>query len=418
MTKKYPYQLVNLKNGLRLLYVPSEVGESVVVSLVGKVGRRAERDDEIGSAHFLEHLFFDGTAKRPDATALNRFLDGYGASWNGATGQETVEYFVKILSGKAEVAFDFLSDIFFHSKLVEIEKEKKIIKQEALQNYDNPRAFLGRVTGQLLFPGQAIGRSIFDEEKVLQGINEGVLRTYMQRAYVKENFILVVSGSISETNAIEYAEKYFSDFESGTPVAFDHARMKKDSFVEIINKDFTQARMRICFPGLSFTDEKLDYQTMLEIILGGSSAARLHERLREKEQLVYSVTAGGSVFSDVGYFRIGVNVSEHNVQKVSDIIFEEINRLLSDGITKDEVERAQNIFLSQFLFSIENVHAYADYLAGSILAKDRIEGIERQIERVKSATGSDIMDIAHSIFSNKPKIILLAKNINSLDIAF
>lgn len=390
----------------------------MVVSLVGKVGRRAELKQEIGSAHFLEHLFFDGTEKRPDAITLNRFLDNYGASRNGLTGTETVEYYVKVLADKSEIAFDFISDIFFHSNLVEIEKEKKIIKEEVSQKRDSPGDFLDRTARSLLFSDQAVGRSIFDEEDRLSVINEDMLRAYMRRTYVKENFILVVSGNISENKVLSLAEKYFSQFKSGIPVVFQPAYIARDGFVKIFKKDFTQSRLGIYFHGISFIDKKADFQTLLGIILGGSSTSRLRERLRHKEHLVYAVEAHGEHFSDAGYFEIRANMHEVNAQRTLNLLFEEIRRLMKEGITDEELDRAKNKFLSEFLFDIERVHSYADYLGGLMLVKGEIEGVENQIARVRSATKEDIMDVARFTFSDKPKIILLTKNLDSLEVDF
>src|SRR3990167_8518392 len=124
---KYPYSVIELSNKLRLLHVPSTTAESVAVTIIGKVGRRAELPAEVGSAHFLEHLLFDGTKRYPTETALAKFLGDSGGRCNGSTGSETVDYWVKTIVDKTEVAFDYLSDIFFNSLLEEIDKERKVI---------------------------------------------------------------------------------------------------------------------------------------------------------------------------------------------------------------------------------------------------------------------------------------------------
>src|SRR3989338_1022707 len=104
---KYPHSEVTLDNRLRILHVPSMDAESVVVSLMGKVVRRTELDSEVGSAHFLEHLFFDGTKSLPNETELKKFLENHGGNFNGSTGTEDVEYLAKMTTQKAEVAYIF-----------------------------------------------------------------------------------------------------------------------------------------------------------------------------------------------------------------------------------------------------------------------------------------------------------------------
>ena len=191
------------KNGLRTLIVTDKTSPYVFISLLGKIGRRAEKGEEVGAAHFLEHLFFDGTKKRPSALEVNKFIEDNGGRKNGLTSQETVQYFVKILPSKAEVGAEYLSDIFLNSLLTEIEKERKVITQEAIMKRDDPSDFLQRLRYKTLYPNQTIGQTIFDEQLNLPNITKELLIAYKSRAYNTNNFILFISGNISQLHALE-----------------------------------------------------------------------------------------------------------------------------------------------------------------------------------------------------------------------
>jgi predicted Zn-dependent peptidase len=415
--KKYQYFSLELSNGLKILYLPVKTAESVFVSLIGKVGRRAEEGSEVGAAHFLEHLFFDGTKKRPNALQLSQFLEYHGGEHNGFTSAEIVGYFVKILPDKAEVAFDYLSDTFFNSLLKEIEKERKVIVQEAAANRDNPTEVLRRLSLTNLYPGQSIGRTIFDEEPNLKNINEALLRDYMDRSYVAKNFVLSIAGNINRDKAISLAEKYFTNFKKGKEIFFEKARIREKGTIEITHKDLTQAKLSINFRGFEMNSYEATVAQLLSIIIGGGMSSRLFNKLRNEKHLVYRVGSFYHRFSDTGYFSIQTFVAEDNLQRATNEIFAEVKKLLDYGITDEELEKAKNVFLAEFLFRMEKIENYVSFFNSQFLLKGRIKGVEERIGEVKRTTKEDVLEIAKFVFSDKPKINVLAKSLEKLEIA-
>ena len=386
--------------------------ESVVVNLMGKVGRRTELDNEVGSAHFLEHLFFDGTKNFPNETELKKFLENHGGNFNCSTGTENVEYWVKMTTKKAEVAFQFLSDIFFNSLLEEssIEKEKMVIAQEASGKRDIPGDLMGRIKWSSLYPDQAFGRTIFDEEANLPNMNASMLRGYMKRNYTKGNFVLAVSGNISEAKAIQLGNRYFSPFMGGEEAIFEPARFVNSGYVKILNKDFAQSCLAVSFRGLPTFDERYRQIDFLSTILGNSSSSRLEQKLRHERHLVYSVWSSLDGGVDTGCLSIGTRIKEENLQQALDLIFVELKRLAEEDITGEELTRARNITLSSYLFYVERVHSRATAMAEELLLNKKIKSIEEDIAAIKAVTKSDIREMAHYVFSDQPKINIITKN--------
>lgn len=413
---KYKFSQFKLKNNLRVLHLPIDSTESVLVSMIGKVGRRAENEQEIGAAHFLEHLFFDGTTSRPTSYEINKYLEDYGGEHNGFTGSEAVEYYVKILPDKAETAFNFLSDIFLNSLLSEIEKERKVIGQEVSAKKDNPIDILQRLSLSNLYPNQSVGRNIFDEESNLINISQEMLKNYLNRTYVAENFILTIAGNISLEESTKLATKYFEEVKSGTEIVFEPSHVREEKNIVITKKDFTQSKLTINFKGFPINSHEGIVAGLLTIIIGGGFSSRLFERLRSQQQLVYSIHAYQRKFSDSGYFTIRTFVDESNVQKVTDIIFEEINKLLNKGVSNDELEKAKNIYLSNLLFNLDDIYSYASYFSTQLLLKNEIKSVEKTKKEINNITQNEISEIANQIFSDKPKINLLTKNLDDLKI--
>lgn len=416
--EKYKYFQHTLPNKLRVLYLPIPDAPSVYISLTGKVGRRAELDNEVGSAHFLEHLFFDGTTKRPTTFELSNFIEGYGGQKKGTTGTETVRYWVKLLHEHAEMGFEYLSDIFFNSLLVEIEKEKKVISQEVKMRKDNPSDQLGRLIQSTLYPNQAVGRTIFDEETGLAGITKDTLTGYMDRVYNSSNFILTIAGNIGEERAIELAEKYFSQFREGDEVLFKKAGIETKETVSIVNNDLKQSKIGVSYNGYPTGSSEKQFAKLLNIILGQGASSRLADRIRNDLHLAYSVGIQASFSSDCGFMSIQTSVDELNVQKTIDEIFLVISKLLKDGITDEELDKAKNKLLSSILFNLENVDYYTEYFTYQLLLKGKIESVEGHLNKIKSATKEDLMRVAKYIFSDAPKVNLLTKTLKKVDLNY
>ncbi|MFH1769782.1 MAG: insulinase family protein, partial [Parcubacteria group bacterium] len=105
-----------LKNGLRYHLIPFDGTQAVTVLVLTNVGSRYETDKVWGGSHFIEHMMFKGTKKRPTTLDISKELDRYGAQFNAYTGKDLTGYYVKIASDKTEVAIDLLHDMLFNSK--------------------------------------------------------------------------------------------------------------------------------------------------------------------------------------------------------------------------------------------------------------------------------------------------------------
>lgn len=416
MRDKYTIEV--LPNNLRVLHLPYPTSGFVLVSLIGRVGRRAEKEDEVGCAHFLEHLFFDGSKKRPTAFDIASFIEDKGGFSNGSTSSEIVEYWAKIVADKSETAFDYLSDIFFNSILREedINKERKVIMQESASKRDNPDAIMFRNTLSTILPDQPIGRTIFDEDINLENINKLVLTNYMNRNYISDNFVLAIAGNIDKEKAMSLASKYFKDFKAGAKVQFDKPHLEEEKVINIINKDIAQAKFSVSFRGYSMNSYESIVARIIAEIIGGGLSSRLSQKLRHQLHLVYGVSASHIEYSDIGYFVIETSASEDNIQIAIDEIFYEINKLMKDGVSDLEIEKAKNLLLADLFNSTEKMGDYMDFFSEQILLSDNVISINEMKKIINKVNKEDILSVAKHVFTDKPKVNLVTKNLDKLDI--
>jgi len=132
------YKKTILKNGLRIITAPMKNTEAVTVLVLVGAGSKYETKKINGISHFLEHMFFKGTKKRPDKIATIEPLDRIGGIYNAFTGEECTGYYAKVNSKHLDIVLDWVSDIYLNSKLEEkeIEKEKRVIVEEINMNLD------------------------------------------------------------------------------------------------------------------------------------------------------------------------------------------------------------------------------------------------------------------------------------------
>ncbi|PSO43278.1 hypothetical protein BRC19_01285 [Candidatus Saccharibacteria bacterium QS_5_54_17] len=416
MANDKDYEMFQLSNGLDVLLVPNRYVESVYVCLKGKVGRRAERDDEVGAAHFLEHLFFDGTQKRPSALEINRFIESVGGSRQGFTTPEEVGYESRVIKDNAEYMFDFISDIFQNSLLEEFEKERKVIAQEAAADRDDPFGSLMRQRTKTMFPRQNVGRTIFDEETNLPNMTPDILRQYHQRTYTANNFVLAVAGNIETEEAHALAEKYFSSIARGESVHPTLAETRGEKVIDIENRDTSQSKLAISFTGLPLNHDMQPAMHIMRNLLGMGSSSRLYNRLRHEMNIAYFTGIRTLDLADAGVFTILTFVDETNLQTACDAIIEEIQKLLDEGVTDQELERAKNMYLSDVTFKSDDPDYVVNNYTSQHVLTGRITSTSEKIENARNVGQADVMKIAREIFADQPKVNVITPTAGEITI--
>ncbi|MBI5729300.1 MAG: insulinase family protein, partial [Candidatus Magasanikbacteria bacterium] len=192
------YHISKLKNGITLISVPLQGTRAATVLAMFPVGSRYETRHLSGAAHFVEHMLFKGTLKRPEAIDISRALEAVGADYNAFTNKDYTGYYVKIAGDKQEIAYDLLSDMLYHSVLAaeEVEKEKGAIVEELRMYKDNPSMAVDMLADQLNFGDTPLGWDIGGTERTVRGLSREDLFRYYQKHYSPKNMVLVVAGDV------------------------------------------------------------------------------------------------------------------------------------------------------------------------------------------------------------------------------
>ena len=213
------FKKTTLKNGLRIITVPQKSTQAVTVLALVGTGSKYETKETSGISHFLEHMFFKGTKKKPDKITIAETLDKVGGIYNAFTGEECTGYFAKVANTHFDLALDWVSDIYLHSLLPEQElaKEKGVIIEEINMIYDNPMAYVSTLWSKLLYGDQPAGWDIAGTKESVSQISREKLINYMADHYVARNTVVCIAGNIEEARAINEAEKSFGKMKNTKP---------------------------------------------------------------------------------------------------------------------------------------------------------------------------------------------------------
>ena len=194
------YKKTILKNGLRVITVPMKDNPTVTVLVLVETGSKYETKAKNGISHFLEHMCFKGTAKRPTAQAISSELDGLGSSYNAFTSQEYTGYYAKSSANHFKKIFDVVSDIYLNSAFpaAEIEKEKGVIVEEINMYEDMPHRHVHDLFASLLYGDTPAGWNIAGTRDNVRAMKREDFVQYHQAHYVPKATTVIIAGKVSE----------------------------------------------------------------------------------------------------------------------------------------------------------------------------------------------------------------------------
>lgn len=324
------YKKTILKNGLRIITAPMKDTQTATILVMVGVGSRYEEDKEAGISHFIEHMMFKGTKKRPNTQIIANELDSIGGTFNAYTGKNRTAYYAKADSKHIDKIIDVISDMYLNSKFEskEINRERGTIIQELNMYEDMPMQSIDDVFESLLYGKQKLGREIIGNKKTLLEMKRKDFLNYISRFYVANDTVVCIAGNISEKNAIDKVRKYFSKMKRKEKPVFDEVKEnQKNSKVKIKYKKTDQTHLMFGVRAFNNKHEDKYALSLLATILGGNMSSRLFINVRERQGLAYYVRTGTELYQDVGYLSTQCGVEHKNLGKTVETIMKEYKKI-------------------------------------------------------------------------------------------
>jgi predicted Zn-dependent peptidase len=403
------FKKITLKNGLRIITVPQAGTQAVTVLVFVGTGSKYEKKDISGISHFLEHLFFRGTKKRPNALQVTEPLDKVGGMFNAFTGEEYTGYFAKVAADKFDLAIDWVSDIYLNSLFPkkDMEKERGVIIEEINMYYDTPMQYVGELWKDALYGDQPAGWDIAGTKETVSSISHKQLLDYKKAQYVAKNTIICVAGNIDEDKAISTAKKYFSKIPVGNPWLKEKVIEKQTAPVCLLHSKKTdQAHFCLGVRTYNIFHPQRFTLDLMSTILGGMMSSRLFYQLRDKLGLTYYVKTDSDSDSDTGYLVTKAGVDTKRVDEAISAVLKEYRKLTEKVVPAVELKKAKENLKGRLSLSLEASDAQAIFYAGQEVLEKNILNPEEIFRRIDKVSGNDILKVARDIF--KPEKLNLA----------
>ena len=403
-----------LKNGLRIVVVPIKGAPSVTVMSMVETGSEYETKDKNGISHFLEHMFFKGTKKRPKSIDISREFDSMGADSNAFTGNEVTAYYGKASTNNFEKILDVISDMYLNPTFpeAEMEKEKGVIIEEINMYEDLPQMKVQNVFQELLYGDTPYGWNIAGPKENIKNMKITDFLNYRKTHYVAGKTMIIVAGDLEAKIAIKQIEKVFSKIPSGKVVKKKAVIETQNSpQIKINHKETDQAHLVIGVRTFSLHDKRMPTLKVLSAILGSGMSSRLFQKMREELGICYYVRTGINDLSDHGSFIIFAGVDKSRIDVAVSGILEEMKKFLTDKVSQEELRIAKDYLVGKMYLHLESSDSLAQFYGYQEIMREKIKTpkeIEKEIEKI---TPNDIQKLAKQIFTNKNLNMAIVGNI-------
>jgi len=396
------YQKTVFDNGIRIVTekIPSR---TVSVGIWVDVGARDEQPDNNGSAHFVEHMLFKGTASRT-AQEIAQEFDTLGGMSNAFTSGETTSYYATVLDDQVERLVGLMGDIFRNSLFEEEEvvREREVVLQEISMVEDTPDDRIHELFTGGLWGEHPLGYTVLGRREVVAAMDSHSLREYMRREYTPGRIVIAASGNVDHEQFCGLWQKQMGDLFGPSQ---ENARRQPPTPLapvrKLHKKNLEQAHLVLGTYGLPLVAPERYALYLLHVLLGGNMSSRLFQEVREKAGLAYSIYSYLSSFTDSGYLGVYMGVDPAVVNKAMAVVAREIKALRQSSVSDDLLGRAKDYAKAGIFLSAENMESRMTRIARNELTFGRYVSFDEVAAGFDQVRHEDIAELAALLF-NRP----------------
>lgn len=409
------FDTFTLKNGLRVIAEPIGHFRSVSVGLWVGAGSMGEYPHENGLSHFLEHMLFKGTARR-NARDIAEEMDGIGGQINAFTSKECTCYYAKVMDEHLPVAMDVLCDILRNAVLDagELEKERGVILEEIAMVEDTPEDIVHDMLSEAALHGNPLAQPILGPSERIAAYRRDDLYTYRAANYRPDNIVLAVAGHYDSTKLKALAEEHLGAW---APVKAPKLPERSSCFTPGLRrktKDIEQIHLCIGFPGIALGEKEVYPLSIFNNLFGGGMSSRLFQRIREESGLAYTVYSYPTAYPGCGLYTLYAGTSLANVNTVLTMLREEVDRVLQDGISQEEFQKAREQLKGGYILGLESASSHMSSIGRSELLLRRVQSEDEVIEKINAVTPEDVLAVAKSILGNPNAASVVGREVNQI----
>jgi len=402
------YRKVTLPNGLRILVGEMPETRSVSLAVYVGIGSRIETKDDAGTSHFLEHMVFKGSAKRPTAADISQVIESKGGVVNASTDKEVTVFWSRVPARHYLVALDVIADLIRAPMLraKDVESERNVIVEELRMYRDQPQDRVHTLVDELLYPRHPLGWEVAGREEVVLGMTADRLRAFMERGYAPSRTVVALAGPLRADEAIAAVDEALGGLASREVVKSKPAPRSGKSHVKLLGKRAEQTNLCVGWRSVHTTHADKFNIDMLNAVLGEGMSSRLFLELREKRGLAYDVHSYDANYADAGHLVVYAGFAPQNAAEVLKAIMREVERLRDELVPDVEIERVRDFAKGRLELRLEDTRGVSGWLAGQELFLGRVRSVEEVSAIIDGVTPADMQRVAREYL--RPELSYLA----------
>lgn len=371
---------------------------SATVSVTTGVGSRYEQFKTNGGvSHFLEHLFFKGTKKRPSTKIISEQVDAVGGYANAYTSNELTNFYIKVPYQQVQLAMDILADMMRNSLFdaSEIDRERGVVLEEMNVYRDDPASHVHSLTPHLLWPGHPLAEEIIGSEKVIKRVKRDEIIAHRDTFYRPGNMVVAAAGRVDHDKLVAMAEQLYGDMtDQPAPVSPKVEQILTGNRTKTLAQDTAQTHLAISTVGYPYRHPKEAASRLMAAILGRGLSSRLFLNVRERKGLAYRVNAGLETFTDTAAFEVYAGVGHDKVPEAIAAICEELRTIIAQPVPEGELNKAKNQIRGGLQMAMENNSAVVDRLSTQLTLLGSIRSVEETLAELDAVTAAEIQRVA------------------------
>jgi len=396
------YRKTTFDNGLRVVTVAMPHTRSVAMGIFTGVGSRYEDELERGISHFVEHMLFKGTQRRPQAKEIAEAIEGLGGIMNASTGNEVTTYWAKVAHPHLPLALDVLVDIFRNSLFDrdELERERQVIIQEISRMMDMPDSWVHVLIQQLIWPQHPVGWEIAGTKESVSGITRQTMLDYVQSTYTPHSTVISLAGNLDHDAVLEQLRSEFQSWQQQRMRTYLPAvDAPPGPHFDVEFRETEQAHLCVGLRGLPLDHPDRFGLRILNTILGEGMSSRLFLEIREKRGLAYSVGSYTSYLRDTGAMVLFAGVPPAKAEDVVSAMMEQLSMLCDETVPQSELTKAKEFTKGRLLLRMEDSFANAQWFGQQEVLDQKVLEVDQVIAAIDAVQAADVQRLARQLFS-------------------
>src|SRR5437660_11913062 len=389
-----------LENGLRIVSSTLPHTRSVSINIFIGAGSRYENDTEAGVSHFLEHMLFKGTKRRPTAREISEEIEGIGGVMNAGTDKELTVYWAKVGDHRFAATLDILADSLLNSLLdaQELEKERQVILEELAMTEDSPADIVNSLIDEVVWPHQPLGRDTGGTPDSVKAITRDDVIRYMGELYVPQNTVVAIAGNVTHQEVVDRVGEYLGEWQPHPFATWFPAEIPNNTpRLRLRSKKTEQAHFCLATPGLSAAHPDRYVLDVLNAVLGEGMSSRLFLEIREKRSLCYDVHSYVNHYLDTGSTVVNAGVDPSKLDEALRATIEELLKM-AERVPDRELTKAKEFIKGRLQLRMEDTRAVASWLGGQELLRREILTVDEVLEIVDDVSAESLQRVATELW--------------------